>query len=131
MKRLLALTLLCGLFSAPAFAAEAAILGTIPPYPGAARPLKHWETNTSAIALTTDKPPAVIAYYLHSMTRAGWKPADGIAAEATAAAEAGSPAWLTFERSGLGRLDVQVTSGKHPKTGQPVTLIFYQSDYKL
>lgn len=115
----------------PAFALERPILGTMPAYPGATRPLPHWETSHLAIAMTSDKPEAVIGYYLNSLSRAGWQPAPGIAAEALAAAGAKEPAWMTFLRPGMGRLDIQVTQGKHPSTGQAATLIFYQSNVKL
>lgn len=114
----------------PAFALERPILGTMPPYPGATRPLPHWENDYLAIALTADKPEAVIGYYISSLSRAGWKPAPGIAAEALAAAQAKEPAWMTFLRPGMGRLDIQVTQGQHPHTGRPATLIFYQSSIK-
>ena len=102
------------------------ILGTMPAYPGAMRPLPGWETGRLAIAMTTDKPDTVIAYYLSKMPATGWTPAPGIAAEAHAAASAGQPAWLTFTRAGLGDLEIQVTQGPHPKTGAPVTVIFYE-----
>ncbi len=102
------------------------ILGTMPAYPGAVRPLPGWETGRLAIAMTPDKPEAVIAYYLNKMPATGWKPEPGIAAEAHAAVMAGQPAWLTFSRSGLGSLELQVTTGPHPKTRAPVTMIFYE-----
>lgn len=124
----------CSLAAAsPALAARsvvervpAPILGTMPAYPGAARPLPGWETKRLAIATTADKPDAVIAYYLRTMPAHGWKPEPGIAAEAHAALVAGQPAWLTFTRPGLGSLELQVATGPHPKTGVPVTVIFYE-----
>lgn len=102
------------------------ILGTMPAYPGAVRSLPGWETRRLAIAMTPDKPEAVIAYYLNRMPAAGWKPAPGIAAEAHAAVLAGQPAWLTFSRPGQGSLELQVTTGPHPQTRAPVTVIFYE-----
>lgn len=105
-------------------------VGTIPAYPGATRPLPHWETPSRAIALTRDKPGAVVAYYLASLPRAGWRTPEDEAAVALAAASASEPAWLTFSRPGHGRLDLQVTAGKHPSTGEAVTLIFTRSDFK-
>lgn len=107
-----------------------AILGTIPAYPLSSRPLRHWESPRLAIALTPDKPEAVIGYYIDQGPRLGWRPEDGIAAEALRAAHEGQPAWLTFRRTGHGRVDLQITRGTHPKTGQPITLIFYQSQFK-
>ena len=44
----------------PALALERPILGTMPAYPGATRPLPHWETDKVASAMTADKPEAVI-----------------------------------------------------------------------
>lgn len=103
----------------------ALVLGTIPPYPGAVRPLPAWESKIMAIAMTGDKPGAVLAYYLDRLVRDGWTPAPGQPAEALAAVEAGQPAWITFSRKGVGTLDLQVDAGKHPQTGAPVTLIYY------
>jgi hypothetical protein len=131
MKRLWALVALVGLIPSPAFAAEQPILGTMPAYPGATRPLKQLESNRRAIALTPDKPEAVIAYYMSRLTRSGWQPAPGAEAEAYAAALAKEPVWMTFLRPGLGRLDIQVTQGRHPKTGQVLTMITYQADTRL
>jgi hypothetical protein len=128
LQALLAMGLAAPVAAAPSVLerAETPILGTMPAYPGATRPLPTWETRRLAVAMTPDKPEAVIAYYLRKMPTQGWRPEAGIAAEAFAAASAGQPAWLTFSRAGLGRLEVQVTSGPHPKTGAPLTLIFYE-----
>lgn len=133
MKRVWLLAALWLSLIAPvaAQARDAVILGTIPPYPGASRPLPTWETERLAIALTRDKPEAVIAYYVDRLTAAGWHPADGSEGAAYAAAMAEQPAWLTFERHGLGRLDIQISRGRHPKTGEWLTLIFYESRYRL
>lgn len=128
LKALVAVVLI---LPSPALALERPILGTMPAYPGATRPLPHYETDKLAIAMTADKPEAVIGYYINSLSRAGWRPAPGIAAEALAAAAAKEPAWMTFLRPGLGRLDIQVTQGQHPKTGRPATMIFYQANVKL
>jgi hypothetical protein len=106
-----------------------AILGTIPAYPGAARPLPHFEKADLAIAMTKDKPEAVIAYYIDRLSAAGWNVPEGIAPEAYAAAMAHEPAWLTFVANGKPRLDIQVTQGQHPKTREMLTLIFYQSQF--
>jgi hypothetical protein len=120
-----------GLFAAPALAAERANLGTMPAYPGASKPLRHWDTDKMAFATTPDRPEAVIAYYMATLPRAGWKPAPGAEAEAIAAASADEPVWLTFLRPGQGRLDIQLTRGKSGKTGQWLTLITTQSSFKL
>jgi hypothetical protein len=130
IRRLVLLAALACSFPSPASAHEQPILGTMPPYPGATRPLPHWETANLAIALTPDKPEAVIGYYMVSLTRSGWTPAPGIGAEALAAAAAQEPAWLTFLKPGAGRLDIQITRGVHPGTKQPATLVFYQSTFK-
>jgi hypothetical protein len=103
----------------------ALVLGTIPPYPGAVRPLPAWESKLLAIAMTADKPGAVLAYYIDRLVRDGWTPEPGQPAEAMAAASAGQPAWITFSRRGVGKLDLQVDQGIHPQTGAPVTLIYY------
>lgn len=104
----------------------ALVLGTMPAYPGAVRPLPAWESSLLAIAMTTDKPEQVLTYYINRMIKAGWTPDRGHPAEALAAASAGQPAWVTFNRRDYGSVDLQVTSGPHPKTGAPVTLIFYR-----
>lgn len=106
-----------------------AILGTIPAYPGATRPLTHLEKGDFAIAVTSDKPEAVIAYYIDRLSAAGWTVPPGIGAEAYAAVTAKEPAWLTFVAAGKPRLDIQVTQGPHPKTREMLTLIFYQSQF--
>lgn len=129
-----AAAILCSLAAGtPALAAPsvvervpAPILGTMPAYPGALRPLPGWETKRLAIAMTPDKPEAVIAYYMRRMPAAGWDPAPGIAGEALAAVAAKQPAWLTFSRAGLGNAEIQVTTGPHPTTREPVTVIFYE-----
>lgn len=131
------LTLLLALGLAAGFAPAAlgkqpsnqAILGTIPPYPGATRPLPHWEKTDLAIAMTRDKPEAVIAYYIDRLSAAGWTVPPGIAPEAYAAATAKEPVWLTFVANGKPRLDIQVTQGPHPQTREMLTLIFYQSQF--
>ena len=130
MRRLLLLGLIL-VQPSPANASEPPILGTMPAYPGATRPLRHFETANTAIAMTRDKPEAVIVYYMDRLTRAGWQPVDGIEAEAHAAALAGEPVWLTFYRPGQGRLDIQLTRGRHPKTQELLTLIMYQAQLKL
>ena len=112
-----------------AMAVVTPILGTIPAYPGAGRPLKGLETKERAIALTPDKPEAVVAYYIHVLVAAGWTPAPELPAEAEAA-KSGKPAWLTFTRSGGGRIDIQVAPGLHPHTGKPVTLVTYETEFK-
>jgi hypothetical protein len=104
------------------------ILGTIPAYPGASRPLIQLETKARAIALTTDKPEAVVDYYIRGLVAAGWTPLPEVIAEAEAA-KIGQPAWLTFTRRGGARIDIQVTTGLHPRTGKPVTLITYLTEY--
>lgn len=130
MRRLLAALLLLGLAGAPAAAQEAPVLGIMPPYPGAKRPLPHWERGDLAIAVTPDKAERVIAYYINRLTQAGWHLGAGHAAEAYAAALAGEPAWLTFQRAGSGRVDLQITQAKPPQTATPLTFIFYQSQFK-
>ena len=112
-----------------AIAVVTPILGTIPAYPGASRPLKNLETKERAIGLTSDKPDAVVAYYIHELVAAGWTPAPEVSAEAVAAKD-GKPAWLTFTRRGGGRIDIQVAPGLHPRTGKPVTLITYETEFK-
>lgn len=132
MRAALALVLWLAL-SDPAAAqaqGEAAILGTIPAYPGASRPLPQWESKALAIALTRDKPEAVIAYYIDRLARSGWFPPEGLEAEAYASALAQAPVWLTFTKAGAGRLDIQVTQGRHPDTQELLTLIYYQSRFK-
>lgn len=132
MKRRLALCLWLAL-TGPVSAApggEAAILGTIPSYPGASRPLPQWESSELAIALTRDKPEAVIAYYIDRLAGSGWQPPEGLEAEAYASALAKEPVWLTFTKAGAGRLDIQVTQGRHPDTQELLTLIYYQSRFK-
>lgn len=114
----------------PALAQEQPILGTMPAYPGATRPLPRWETAHLAIAMTPDKPEAVVAYYMNRLPRVGWRSAPGTDAEAAAAVMAKEPVWMTFLQPGIGRLDIEVTQGRHPKTGQDVTLIMYQADLK-
>ena len=133
MRALWVAAIACLLGATPVYAARSVvervstpILGTMPAYPGAARPLPGWETKRLAIAMTADKPEAVIAYYLRKAPDAGWTPEPGTAAEAYAAASAGQPAWLSFYRPGLGSLEVQVTTGPHPKTRLPVPVIFYE-----
>ena len=130
MRRALIL-LMITLFAGPALGAERPILGTMPAYPGAARPLRHWDTDKMAFATTPDKPEAVIAYYMHVLPKAGWQPAPGAEAEAVAAASADEPVWMTFLRPGQGRLDIQLTRGKSQKTGQWLTLITTQATFKL
>ena len=103
----------------------ALVLGTIPPYPGAVRPLPAWESPFLAIAMTGDKPAAVLVYYIDRLMKDGWTPDPGQPAEALAAATAGQPAWITFSRRDRKTLDLQVASGTHPKTGAPVTVIYY------
>jgi hypothetical protein len=98
-----------------------AILGTIPAYPGASRPLPTLETKTRAIALTSDKPEVVAAYYINRLTALGWTPAPEVPHELVAA-KTGAPAWLTFTRTGQ-RVDLQITVGLHPKTHKPVTMV--------
>lgn len=132
MRALVALGVWLALLS-PAIATasgEAAILGTIPSYPGATRPLPQWESSELAIALTRDKPEAVIAYYIDRLARSGWQPPEGLEAEAYASALAKDPVWLTFTKAGAGRLDIQVTQGRHPDTQELLTLIYYQSRFK-
>lgn len=135
MRAAAVLALAIALWPGPADAARSVVerdpppvLGTMPAYPGATRPLPAWESAYLAIAMTGDKPAAVIAYYMDRMLAAGWTPGAGEGPEAMAAALAGQPAWLSFTRKGFGRLDVQVTTGTHPKTGAPVTMIFYQRE---
>lgn len=115
--------------AAPAAAAPAQVLGTIPAYPGATRPLGTLETPERAIALTPDKPEAVVAYYISGLTAAGWTPDPEVPFEADAVKQ-GQPAWLTFTRAGVGRIDITVASGRHPRTHKPVTVITYMTRIK-
>ncbi len=116
------------LFAATAIA-QTTVLGTMPVYPGATRPLPQWENPKRAIAMTTDKPEAVLTYYLSTAPR-GWAATKDSIAEARASILSNQPAWLTFRRPGWGRLDMQFTTGHHPKLGHPITLIFYESHFK-
>lgn len=102
-------------------ASAPAMLGTIPPYPGASRPLPSLESKTRALALTTDKPEVVAAYYINRLAALGWKAAPEVSHE-LAAAPTGAPLWLTFTRPGQ-RVDLQIVPTQHPKTKKPVTLI--------
>ncbi|MDB5095992.1 MAG: hypothetical protein JWM80_413 [Cyanobacteria bacterium RYN_339] len=106
-----------------------AILGTIPPYPGASRPLPTLETKTRAIAITSDKPEVVAAYYISRLTAIGWIPEPEVPHELKGA-RVGAPVWLTFTRRPGGKIDLQITTGLHPKTHKPVTLITYTWDPK-
>ena len=99
----------------------------MPPYPGATRPLRAWERENRAIALTGDRPDRVVAYYLGRLAAAGWKPEPQDAATAVVDARNGLPVWIEFRRSGVGRLDLQVTSGS--RSGKTVTLIFYEKEF--
>jgi hypothetical protein len=112
--------------SAWAAAPDATLWGALPAYPGATRPLPTWERPRLAIALTPDPPPAVIAYYVERLPASGWRITPTATAEALAAAAAQAPAWLPFTHPSHGRVDIQISAGPHPKTGLPVTLIFYE-----
>ena len=118
--------LLAGGGGAVAAPAAGALWGAVPAYPGASRPLPGWEGPRLAIALTPDPPPAVIAYYVAQLAASGWRISPTTTAEALAAAEARAPAWLLFTHPERGRVDIQISAGPHPRTGQPVTLIFYE-----
>ncbi|MEB3197244.1 MAG: hypothetical protein VKP62_08580 [Candidatus Sericytochromatia bacterium] len=97
-----------------------------PEYPGASHPLPAWERPRLAISQTSDPPQAVIAYFARHLPAEGWRSAPHSVAEAVAAADAGAPAWLQFEHPRLGRLDLQIHAGPHPRTRQPLTMIFSQ-----
>ncbi|MEB3328116.1 MAG: hypothetical protein VKQ33_02655 [Candidatus Sericytochromatia bacterium] len=111
---------------AGAAASDPTLWGAVPAYPGAARPLPTWERPRLAIALTSAPPSAVVAYYVELLTATGWRIASTATAEALAAAAARAPAWLPCTHPVHGRVDIQVSAGPHPKTGLPVTLIFYE-----
>lgn len=114
---------------AAARAATPAVMGTIPAYPGATRPLKALESQGRVLALTSDKPEVVAAYYIHGLAALGWQASEDVPSELEIA-RAGQPAWLTFTKPGDGRVDIIVSSGKHPRTGKPVTLITYSRTFK-
>ncbi|MEB3284978.1 MAG: hypothetical protein VKN33_06810 [Candidatus Sericytochromatia bacterium] len=99
----------------------------VPLYPGATRPLPQWEAPRLAIAQTADTPLQVVAYYATELPLQGWEPLAQTVPEAAAAIAAGAPAWLSFTHPHEGRLDLQIHSGRHPKTGRNVTMIFYET----
>ncbi|HEY9723752.1 MAG TPA: hypothetical protein V6D47_17195 [Oscillatoriaceae cyanobacterium] len=126
MRRLLVLVMLLLLSRTAHAAPDSAIWGTMPAYPGATRPLAKLENARLAIAVTTDKPKAVLGYYLSRLATLGWSPARFNTSEAQAAHTAGQPAWITFLHPGLPAVTVEVAQGRHPRTGAMLTLIYYQ-----
>lgn len=126
MKRLFAFLLILCMARMAQAAPQTAIWGTMPAYPGATRPLARLENARLAIAVTTDKPKAVLGYYLNRLAPLGWSPARFNASEAQAALTAGEPAWITFLHPGLPAVTVEVAQGRHPRTGALLTLIYYQ-----
>lgn len=120
----LALLLLAG---APARAAEARWLGTMPAYPGAGRPFGALERTDRIVALTPDPPATVMAFYRERLRREGWT-LDENASELGGAPEA--PRWMTFSRAGLGKISLAAAPGRHPHTGRQVTVLTVESALK-
>lgn len=108
-------------------AVASAIWEQVPAYPWATRPLPSWEAPRLAIAQTQDAPLKVVSFYATKLPQLGWSGRENTVAEAAAAVAAGAPAWLSFTHPRQGRLDVQIHAGPHPKTGNMVTLIFYET----
>jgi hypothetical protein len=115
------------LFTVPAIAD----MGTMPAYPGSLHPLPAWETPSFGIASTGDSPELVVRFYLKRLQGQGWYIESETIKEALSDARRHEPAWLTFKRSASGRLDIQVTSGRAPRTPRNRTLIFCQSKFRL
>jgi hypothetical protein len=111
---------------APSVQADA-LWPQVPNYPGSTRPLPRWEASRLAIAQSNDSPLQVLAFYADRLPRLGWTPQTQTVPEAAAAIAAGAPAWISYTHPRQGRLDLQIHAGPHPKTGNMVTLIFYET----
>lgn len=96
-----------------------------PAYPKAERIARRLGAGQVRSWWCPDKPEAVLAYYQRVLVAGGW----AVTPQALALAKEGlalsQPAWLAFERPGMGKLELTVVPAQHPRTGRR-GCVFYQ-----
>lgn len=105
--------------------AEAAARGLWPAYPRAERIAKRLGGEKLRAWWCPDKPEAVLAYYQRVLVPGGWAVRPEALALAREGLALGQPAWLAFERPGMGKLELTVVPAQHPRTGHR-GCVFYQ-----